>query len=171
MSLIIQSVLGGADMPWDKDVQKHKTQYQTDVATVFRHIQRLIRCIADCQISVGDSVAVMNALLLQRSLQSQAWDDGPMHMRQIPSIGIVAVRKLVNAGIRSIEELEFAEPHHIEMALGRNPPFGLKLLEHVKAFPKLRVSVQTLPNTVRIWVRPCVWVLIYDEDNEDSRRC
>jgi ATP-dependent DNA helicase HFM1/MER3 len=148
VSLIIQSVLGSADTAWDKDAQKHRAQYQNEVAAVFKHVHRLIRCIADCQISLGDSRAVMNALLLQRSLRAQAWDDGPLHMRQIPEIGVVAVRKLVTAGIRTIEELEFSEPHRIEMVLKRNPPFGLKLLEQVRLFPKLRVSIQVLTNTV-----------------------
>jgi ATP-dependent DNA helicase HFM1/MER3 len=105
----------------------------------------------------------MNALLIQRSLQSQAWDDGPMHMKQIPNIGVAAVRKLVNAGIRTIEELELAEPHRIEMAIGRNPPFGLRTLENVKLFPKLRVSVQALPNTVRIVTHARVLMLIPDQ--------
>jgi ATP-dependent DNA helicase HFM1/MER3 len=152
-------------MPNDKDV-KLRRQYHADVALVFKHVQRLIRCIADCQISTGDSVALMNALLIQRSLHSRAWDDGPMHMRQIPSIGVVAVRKLVNAGIRTIEELEISEPHRIEMAIGRNPPFGRKVLEDVKRFPKLRVSVNALPNTVRIPKSASIMTLNVNTDNK-----
>lgn len=148
VSLILQSVLGGGDIAWDKETQKLKAQYHNEVSAVFRHVDRLIRCIADCQIGAGDSVALLNALLIRRSLRAQAWDDGPLHMRQLEGIGVVTVRKLVNAGIRSIEELEYTDAHRIEMILKRNPPFGLQLLEKVKLFPKPRISVQVLPKTV-----------------------
>jgi ATP-dependent DNA helicase HFM1/MER3 len=127
---------------------QHKTQYINEVNAVFRHVQRLIRCIADCQISLGDSVAVNNALMLQRSLHAKAWDDGPLQMRQLPDIGIVAVRKFVTAGIKTIEELESADAHRIEMIVKRNSPFGLKLLDQIKLFPKLYVSAHILPNSV-----------------------
>jgi ATP-dependent DNA helicase HFM1/MER3 len=148
VSLLIQSVLGAADIVWDKETSKHRNQYSMEVAAVFKHVHRLMRCIIDCQISLGDSVAIQNALLLQRSLSARAWDDGPLQMKQIQDIGVVAVRKLVNAGIRTVEELEFAEPHRLETILGRNPPFGLKLLDRLKSFPKLRVSVHVVPKSV-----------------------
>ena len=141
-------MLGAADIVWDKETSKHRNQYGLEVATIFKHVHRLMRCIIDCQISLGDSVAIQNALLLQRSLSAKAWDDGPLQMKQIQDIGVVAVRKLVNAGIRTIEELEDAEPHRLEMILGRNPPFGLKLLDRLKPFPKLRVSAQLVPKSV-----------------------
>lgn len=148
VSLLIQSVLGASDILWDKETGKHKSQYGIDVAVVFRHVRRLICCIIDCLISLGDSIAIQHALLVQRSVCAQAWDDSPLQMRQIQDIGVVAVRKLVNADIRSIEELEYAESQRIEMVLGRNPPFGLKLLERLKSFPKLRVSIQVSPSAV-----------------------
>jgi ATP-dependent DNA helicase HFM1/MER3 len=148
VSLIIQSVLGGVDILWDKDTGKHQGQYQNEVATVFKHVRRFIRCIIDCQISLRDSVAIQHALLIQRSLSARAWDDSPNQMRQLPDIGSVASKRFANAGIRSIEDLELTEPHRIEMILKRNPPFGIKFLEKLKIFPKLHVSIQIVPNTV-----------------------
>ena len=65
-------------------------------------------------------------------------------MKQIDQVGVVAVRKLAAAGITSLDGLESAEPHHIEMVLSKNPPFGSKLLSRLKEFPKLRVSVKML---------------------------
>lgn len=160
ISIIIQSILGAADILWDKDTAKHRNQYGHEVATVFKQLHRLIRCVIDCQICLGDSVAIGNALLLQRSICAQAWDDAPIHMKQISDIGVVSVRKLVNASIRSIEELELAEPSRIEMILGRNPPFGMKLLERLKSFPKLRVSVQATPDLVSHFSTSCLCILI-----------
>ena len=148
VSILIQSVLGAADIVWDKETSKHRVQYSLEVSAVFKHSHRLMLFIIDCQIALGDSTAIQNALLLGRSLSARAWDDGPLQMKQIQDIGVVAVRKLVNAGIRTIEELEFADPHRLETLLGRNPPFGLKLLERLRSFPKLRVSANVVPNSV-----------------------
>ncbi|KAL6712203.1 ATP-dependent DNA helicase MER3 [Coniothyrium glycines] len=148
VSLIIQSVLGNADISWDGDMSKHKTQFSTEVAIVFKSISSLIRCIIDCQISLGDSIGIHSALMIERSLGARAWDDSPAQMKQIESIGIVAVRKLVNAGIRCMDDLEACDPHRIETLLGRNPPFGLQILEKVKQFPKLRVSLHVQPSSV-----------------------
>lgn len=63
-----------------------------------------------------------------------------MQLKQISGLGPVAVRKLVAAGVRSIEMLEVTEPHRIEMILSRNPPLGNQVLAAVKEFPKLTVS-------------------------------
>jgi ATP-dependent DNA helicase HFM1/MER3 len=86
--------------------------------------------------------------MLERSIGARAWDDSPLQMKQIESIGVVAVRKLVNAGIKCMDDLEACDPHRIETLVGRNAPFGLKILEKVRSFPKLRVSLHAQPSTV-----------------------
>ena len=70
------------------------------------------------------------------------WDDSPLQLKQFESIGPVAARKLINHGIRTVEALEDTEPQRIEMILSKNPPYGMRLLEKVQTFPKLRVSLQ-----------------------------
>lgn len=142
ISLLVQSELGGVDFPDGEQYQKHKFPFQQDKNFVFTHINRLIRCVIDCQIYLEDSVTVKNALELARSLGARVWDNSPWQMKQLEQIGTVAVRKLAAAGISSIENLELAEAHQIDMALSRNPPFGSKLLARVAEFPKLRVSVK-----------------------------
>jgi ATP-dependent DNA helicase HFM1/MER3 len=127
---------------------KHRSQYTTETQIIFRNIGSLIRCIIDCQIVLGDSISIHSALMLERSLGARIWDDSPLQMKQIESIGVVAVRKLVNAGLKSIEDLEGCDPHRIETLVGRNPPFGLNVLEKVRSFPKLRVSLHAQPSTV-----------------------
>ncbi|KAJ4381624.1 ATP-dependent DNA helicase MER3 [Didymella sp. IMI 355093] len=148
VSLIIQAVLGHAEINWEGDMAKHKAQHLQDVAVIFKSINSLVRCIIDCQICLGDSVSIHSALMLERCLGSKAWDDSPLQMAQVPNIGTVAVRKLVNSGIRSLEDLESTEAGRIETVVGRNPPFGLKILEALRLFPKLRVSLQIQPSSV-----------------------
>ena len=129
---------------------KHKTQYTTEMQIVFKNINSLIRCIIDCQIYLGDSVSIHSALMLERSLGARAWDDSPLQMKQIDGIGVVAVRKFVNASIRSMDDLEACEPHRIETLISRNPPFGIKILEKARQFPKLRVSLHAQPSSVSL---------------------
>ena len=150
VSLIIQSILGHAEISWDGESNKHRAQYFQEVGKIFKSINTLIRCIIDCQIILGDSVTIQNAMMLERSLGSKAWDDSPMQMIQIPEIGNIAVRKLVNAGIRSLEDLEATDARRIETIVGKNPPFGLRILDALKAYPKLRVSLHIQQTSVSV---------------------
>lgn len=146
---MIQAILGAADISWEGQNAKHRQQFTTETSIVFRNIGSLIRCIIDCQIYLGDSVSIHSALMLERSLGSRIWDDSPLQMKQIDGIGPTAVRKLVNAGVRSMDDLEGSDAQRIETLLGRNPPFGMKVLELAKSFPKLRVSLHVQLSSVR----------------------
>ncbi|KAL4912540.1 Sec63 Brl domain-containing protein [Aspergillus aurantiobrunneus] len=150
ISLLIQSELGAVEFPNNEQFQKHKFAFQQDKNFVFSHVSRLIRCVIDCQVHLQDSVTVRNALELARSLAAKVWDNSPLQMKQIEQIGVVAVRKLVTAGIDSIEVLEETEPHRIDMALSRNPPFGVKLRSRLADFPKLRVSVKMTGKDIKL---------------------
>jgi ATP-dependent DNA helicase HFM1/MER3 len=153
ISLVIQSQLGGVDLPTDEKTANNRFQYLTDVNIIFQHINRLIRCVVDFSLYRDDSISLRNSLALCRSLGARCWDDSPLQLRQLEKIGIVGVRKLVNAGIKSIEELENTEAHRIEIILKRASPFGLQVIDAAKAFPKPRVSVQMVGNPVSLL--PC----------------
>lgn len=155
ISLLLQSELGAIEYPDNEQLQKHKFTFQQDKSLVFAHVNRLIRCLIDCQIARGDSIVIRNALELARSFGAKVWDHSPLQMKQIEQVGVVAVRKLAAAGITSIEGLESAEPHQIEMVLSKNPPFGSKLLSRLKEFPKLRISVKMIAK-----VRNCYVIMI-----------
>ena len=143
-SLIIQTELGGVDFPTDEQYVKHKRQFNQDKTSLFSASHRLISCVIDCQIHLQDAVTVRHALELARSFGAKVWDNSPLQMKQIAQIGLVAIRKLTMGGINSIEALEAAEPHRIEMLMSKNPPFGNKLLANMRDFPKLRVSVNMM---------------------------
>ncbi|RAL09680.1 putative DEAD/DEAH box DNA helicase (Mer3) [Aspergillus homomorphus CBS 101889] len=149
ISLLIQSELSAVDFPDGEPFQKHKFAFQQDKSFVFNHINRLIRCIIDCQISLEDAVTLRNALELARSFGAKVWDTSPLQMKQIEQIGIVAVRKLASADITSIEALGQCEPHRIDMILSRNSPFGMKVLERVASFPRLRVAIKLTGKEVK----------------------
>ena len=143
-SLILQSELGCVEFPADEQYVKHKRQFNMEKTILFSHVNRLLNCVTDCQIILQDAVAARHALELSRSVSARIWENSPYQMAQIDQIGLVAIRKLALGGINSIEALEAAEPHRIEMLLSRNPPLGQKILDKLKDFPKLRVSVKLM---------------------------
>src|SRR5690242_9899493 len=81
ISLLIQSELGAVDLPTTEQIQKHKLAFQQDKALVFAHVNRLIRCIIDCQIALADSVGIRHALELARSFGARAWDNSALQMK------------------------------------------------------------------------------------------
>lgn len=143
-SLLLQSELGGVDFPADEQYAKYKKQFQQEKNVLFSSINRLIRCVIDCQVHLQDGLAVRHALELARSFSARVWDSSPFQMKQIPQIGPSAVRKLAMGGINNIEGLEDAEAHRVELLLSKNPPFGSTILARVRDFPKLRVSVKMM---------------------------
>ncbi|KAK6441428.1 ATP-dependent DNA helicase MER3 [Oleoguttula sp. CCFEE 5521] len=142
VSLVIQSVLGAVDLPTEDP--KQRAELQTSKSIIFLNVQRLVRCVIDCQLQLQDAVTARNALALARSLGAQVWDDSPLHMKQLDSVGLVYVRKLAAAGLKSIDDIENAEQHRLEVVLSRNPPFGAQLQEKARGFPKLRVSMKAI---------------------------
>jgi len=150
VSLIIQSVLGGADIPVPDSAPWLHTQIQQDQNGIFHNIKRLLRCIIDFSLTKGDSTAARNGLMAFRSISAAGWDDGPMQMKQIEGFGLASVRKLSAAGITSLEILEDTDAHKLESVLKKQPPFGRKLLDKMKSFPKLRVSIQMLGRMVSV---------------------
>ena len=148
-SLILQAELGGVEFPANGQYAKHRRQFNQDKTVLFSHIHRLIHCVIDCQIYTQNAVTVRHALELARSFSARVWDNSPYQMKQIAQVGLVAIRRLAVGGIQSIEALEAAEPHQIEMLLSKNPPFGQNLLGNLKAFPKLRVSVRIMSKESR----------------------
>ncbi|KAI4178367.1 MAG: hypothetical protein L6R41_008418 [Letrouitia leprolyta] len=148
-SLIIQAELGGVDFPADEQYTKFSRQFQQDKNIIFNHIHRLIRCVIDCQVYLQDAVTVRHALELARSFAARVWDNSPYQMKQVPNIGPAAVRRLANGGINSIESLEAAEPHRIEMLMSKHPPFGTRILASLKDYPKLRVSIKMMGKDVK----------------------
>jgi ATP-dependent DNA helicase HFM1/MER3 len=148
VSLIVQSVLGDVELPIETSGSPVFHQYRVEQGLVFNQLKRLIRCIIDFELQKEDSNSLRNSLMIFRSVSSRCWDDSPLQMKQIDQIGPVTVRKLVNAGINTLDVLEATEPHRIEAVLGRAPPFGRKVLDSMRSFPKLRVSLQIVGQVV-----------------------
>lgn len=152
ISLIIQVQLGGVDLPNEKDFNRR--QYMTEQAMVFDRIQRLVRCVVDCKAHDADAVATQNALELSRSISAQYWEYLPNQLRQVSGIGPAAVRKLVKAGVASVDHLMVTDSATLERVMSRNPPYGHKVLESLKNFPRLTLKADVIGKIVKAGQSP-----------------
>jgi ATP-dependent DNA helicase HFM1/MER3 len=144
VSLILQAELGGVEFPLGDQYQKHRQQYFQDKGVIFQHTSRLIHCMVDCEIQKADSISTRSGLELVRSIAARVWDGSPAQLKQIEQIGAVAMRKLVAAGIETVDALLSTEPRRIEMILSRHPPFGSKILAKAKELPRLKLAVKVV---------------------------
>jgi ATP-dependent DNA helicase HFM1/MER3 len=148
VSLLIQAELGGVDFPVDKDNRSLLEPHHNDRKQVLSKIKRFINCIADIAIARGDSTTLKTALMFNRSVSASGWDDTPMQMKQVEVLKVRMIRGLVARDIKSLEALEHAEQHVIELSCNMPPPFGRKVLDFLGALPKLRVSISLVGKPV-----------------------
>lgn len=127
------------EFPVLANFQKYKTTLMQDKNLIFQHCHRIIRCIVDCGLHFKDSITVKNSLEVARCLKARVWENSPLQLRQIEGFGPASIKKLVNAGVRSLEMLGELEAHKIETIMSRNPPFGSKVVKVLRDIPKLRV--------------------------------
>lgn len=144
ISLMLQVQLGGVDMPTDKDFLVIRRQFNMEKCIIFERIQRLIRCIVDCKAYDCDAIATRHALDLARSLSAEFWENSNLQLRQIPQVGQATVRKLVTSNINTIEKLASLDTATIERIMGKNPPFGRKMLDNLAGFPRLTLASEIM---------------------------
>ncbi|TVY57869.1 ATP-dependent DNA helicase MER3 [Lachnellula cervina] len=157
VSLLIQAQLGGIEHPGEKDFAALRRQFSTEKAIIFERVQRLIRCVIDCKAFDCDAIATRHALDLARSLSAGYWENSNLQLRQIPQFGLVAVRKLVNNNINSIEKLAGLDTASIERYVSKNPPFGKKTQDLLASFPRLTLASQIIGRaTIKAGQKPTV---------------
>ncbi|KAI9009744.1 Sec63 Brl domain-containing protein [Gaertneriomyces semiglobifer] len=88
-----------------------------------------------------DFVSLKSAINLSRCLEARTWENSPLILKQIESMGPQLARSLSKAGIYTFDKLEKTDPRHIEFTVGRNPPFGNKVLEWMGGLPRFKMKV------------------------------
>lgn len=137
VSLLIQYELGGLEYPtYNGAFPLHQTMVQ-DKLLVFRHCFRLLKCMVDIFVEKEDGTSLKNALFLLRSVSGNCWEDSVMVLRQLKSIGLVSVRKLVQRGIRSLQDMRELSDQQIESYLSLKMGNGSKIKRDVKSLPQL----------------------------------
>lgn len=139
VSLIIQYELGGLEFPsYNGAFALHQSMAQ-DKMLVFRHCFRILKCIVDIFVEKKDGVSLKNALFLLRSVNGTCWEDSAMVLRQLKSIGLISVRKLVQKDIHTLQEFGNLSDQQIECYLGLKMGNGSKIRRDVELLPQLQL--------------------------------
>ncbi|CAR31099.1 ZYRO0E09812p [Zygosaccharomyces rouxii] len=139
VSLLIQYELGGLEFPSYQGASKlHQTLVQ-DKALVFRNCFRILKCMVDAFIERKDGISLKNTLFLLRSVNGNCWEDSTMVLRQLKSIGLVSVRKLVHHDVNNLEQMRQISDQQIEYYLGQKRGSGSKIKRDLTLLPQLQV--------------------------------
>ncbi|KAM0792521.1 hypothetical protein ACM66B_005190 [Microbotryomycetes sp. NB124-2] len=142
--VLIQVVLQGIP---GTDLKTDSVNPMLDANLIWPHVIRLVKCIVDILLDRKDG-GVRTAIELMRSVHTKAWDNSPFVLRLLAGIGEKSVKALSDRGISTFEALRTAEPHTIEMALNRNPPYGRKLIAQANAIPAFEIKLETIEQEV-----------------------
>jgi ATP-dependent DNA helicase HFM1/MER3 len=134
----------------DKEFSIIKRQFQSEKSIIFERVLRLIRCVVECKAYECDAISTCNTLELLRSIAAGYWENSTLQLRQLPTIGPAAVRKLVQSNVKTVGQLAAMDPAAIERVMSRNPPFGMKILGFVTNFPRLTLQAEIKKKIIRI---------------------
>lgn len=142
VSLLIQYELGGLEFPSYEGASKlHQTLVQ-DKFLVFRHCFRLLKCMVDTFIEKSDGTSLRNTLFLLRSMNGHCWENTPMVLRQLKTIGLVSVRRLIRHGITNLEEIANLSDTQIEYYLNLKIGSGIKIKNDISLLPCLNIRTK-----------------------------
>ncbi|CAI4880497.1 CKB_collapsed_G0018230.mRNA.1.CDS.1 [Saccharomyces cerevisiae] len=142
VSLLIQYELGGLEFPSYEGASKlHQTLVQ-DKFLVFRHCFRLLKCMVDTFIEKSDGTSLKNTLFLLRSLNGHCWENTPMVLRQLKTIGLVSVRRLIRHGNTNLEEMGHLSDTQIEYYLNLKIGNGIKIKNDISLLPCLNIRTK-----------------------------
>ncbi|KAK7203674.1 putative DEAD/DEAH box DNA helicase [Myxozyma melibiosi] len=147
VNLLIQAVLGRIEKPSYDGAGKHVVQMTADKGMVWQHVHRLSKCLIDCKSYVHDGASVRSALELMRSMNAEVWDGTPQVLLQVDGIGPVSMRKLIAAGIKTVDDLRLCDAFRIEHALGVSSGRAAKLLQDSEKIPRFKVALKKVSET------------------------
>ena len=142
VSLLIQYELGGLEYPTYDGSNKVYQSFIQDKLKVFRHSYRVVRCMIDCFIEKKDGISLKNSLFLLRCIIATCWENSPMVLRQLISIGLISVRKLMRHNVLTLDDLSNLSEEQIEYYLGLKPGGGHKIRADLLKLPVLDLKVK-----------------------------
>lgn len=159
VSLLIQYDLGGLEYPTSKlTCGLHQAMVQ-DKILVFKHCFRLLKCIVDTFVEKQDGISLKSTLFLFRSIYGCCWEGSGMELRQLKSIGLVSVRKLVSHGVQSLDDIKRLTNQQIEYYLGLKVGNGAKIKRDINLLPNLCLRCKLEACSTKDSVIECVFKL------------
>ncbi|PNP47284.1 hypothetical protein TGAMA5MH_01100 [Trichoderma gamsii] len=164
-------IIGNATEPWQKvsllvqiDLSRNgwpnkisanaRKELLRESGRIYIVLDSVLRCLADILGEREDGRGVTVTLDVLRSVKAKVWEGTDMELLQVDGIGAAKMKRLVDAGVKSIKHLAGLEFYHIERLLSRNPPFGHQMIHQLSGFPLLylhldAVTTCTLPQDDR----------------------
>ncbi|KAK6199129.1 hypothetical protein LQW54_010048 [Pestalotiopsis sp. IQ-011] len=151
--LLVQFSLATLEMPADESNSiKRQTLVETNI--IFDRLNRLVRCVIDCKVFDCDGMGAKAGLELTRALAAKSWDYQPTQLQQVPGVGPVITRKLASHGVKTVSDLATRSFVDIERFVGRNSPYGKKLLQSLEGFPRLKMTTSIIAQNVQTHSKP-----------------
>ncbi|KAJ7481219.1 inner membrane protein import complex subunit Tim54-domain-containing protein [Mycena galericulata] len=142
--LLIQAVLGGISLN-SQEYKSSDSQPQLEAFSVFKHIPRIARVIVEVAIVKKRGTQLKYGLELVRCLTAKAWEDRPVVLRQIESIGEKSLKVLAENGITSLPLLRKQQPYRIETVISHPfPCSATKVLASVNDLPQYTLSIKEI---------------------------
>ncbi|KAJ6618834.1 Sec63 Brl domain-containing protein [Mycena sp. CBHHK59/15] len=140
--LLIQAVLGGIPLS-SPEYKSNDSQPHLEAFSIFKHISRIARVVVEVAIVKKRGAQLKYGLELVRCLTAKAWEDRPVVLRQIESIGEKSLVSYVLAEnkITSFDILRKQETWKIETLLNRRPPYGHEVLASVNELPQYTLAI------------------------------
>lgn len=141
--LLVQCDLSRAG--WPKKISSSaRKELLRESGRIYIVLDRVLRCLADIFGEREDGRGVTVTLDVLRSVKAKVWEGSEMELLQVDGIGAAKMKRLVDAGVKTIRKLSGMEFFHIERLLSRNPPFGHQLLHQLSGFPRLHLQASTV---------------------------
>ncbi|KAK7034084.1 ATP-dependent DNA helicase MER3, partial [Paramarasmius palmivorus] len=138
--ILIQAILGGISLS-NPEYKSGDSQVHLEAFSVFRHLPRIARAVVEVAITRKRGAQLKHGLELLRCFAAKAWEDRPVVLRQLDSIGEKSIKILAEHGIVSIETLRKQDALRLEMLLNRKPPYGHTLLAAARELPSYSLKI------------------------------
>lgn len=116
---------------------------RSEALRLMQSVSRVCSCLTSLILDLSLKVpyeAMFSVLQVCRGLTNHCYWDGPTVLRQIPGISPAKTKALAKHGISTIGALARADFGVIDDLLCVKAPFGKRLLERLKEFPKFHVQ-------------------------------
>ncbi|KAF3761849.1 P-loop containing nucleoside triphosphate hydrolase protein, partial [Cryphonectria parasitica EP155] len=153
VSLLLQIEVGHVEL---KEFERRRLR--GEASRVLEVMHRLVRAVVECKQADSDGKACRAALELARSMTAKAWEGTVQQLLQVPQLGPALLRKLVSNNIRTVASLANADTSTIERIASRNPPFGKKMADTLRSFPRLAIKAKIKDSSMDAKGRPVVHV-------------
>ncbi|KAL7924161.1 Sec63 Brl domain-containing protein [Trichoderma austrokoningii] len=141
--LLVQIDLSRGGWP-NKISANGRKELMKESGRIYIVLDRVLRCMADILGEREDGRGVTVTLDVLRSINAKVWEGSDVELLQINGIGAAKLRRLVDAGVKSIKQFAGLEFFHIERLLSRNPPFGHQMLLQLSGFPLLHLHLDAV---------------------------